>query len=88
MSQEVQDWKNRYDSLAKAAIRQNDQITDLRSKLDFINTENARLGAELEVAQQNAQMLGNELNKGNQAANREVERLRRLCKENGIDPEN
>jgi FtsZ-binding cell division protein ZapB len=80
------DLRPRYNALVEATVKQNTTLEVLRSQIEFLKTDNARLTVELAAAHNNAQLLGDELNLGNQDANREVERLRALLKENGIDP--
>jgi len=82
------DLQSRYNSLVAATLRQSDMLDELRKENSSLKAENARIGAELLATQMSAQMLGDEINSDNKAAGREVERLRGLCKEHGISPEN
>lgn len=80
------DLRPRYNALVEATVKQNTTLEVLRGQVDFLKRENERLNAELAAAHCNAQLLGNELNRGNQDAGREVQRLRELLREHGIDP--
>jgi hypothetical protein len=78
--------RRRHDSLVKATLKQTEELSSLRGKLEVLEFDNTRLSSMLEAANMSVQTLGDEFNKGNQAANREVERLRELCKQHNIDP--
>jgi len=80
------DLRPRYNALVEATLKQNRTMELLRVQIEHLRQENARLAAELSASTSSNQILGDELNTGNQAANDEARRLRELLKSHGIDP--
>jgi hypothetical protein len=85
--EEYKDLLSRYNSLVMATIKHSEILEKVRAELQGLKNENARLGAELKAAQANAQLLGDDANFRSQEAGIEIQRLRELCKNNGISPE-
>lgn len=82
-----QDLERRYNSIVEATMKQSDEISELKDEVAHLTRENSRITGELKSAQHHAQLLGDAMNEQNQDNGTEIERLRKLLKKNGINPE-
>ena len=80
------DTKRRKNSYAEAHMNQESVIAAMRVEITRITSDRDRLSAALEAERMTNQLLITDGNTRYRAANDEVERLRVLCKLNGIDP--
>jgi predicted transcriptional regulator len=78
------DWKHRYNTLAEASKKLAKEKSQLQSRVIYLQNENIRLAAENSGLKETQQIVANDFNKRNRDTGREVERLRKLLKNNGI----
>ena len=87
LQQQYEQLQTRYNSAMNGVVRMNTERIELQRKIEHLAGECNRLGAELQAAQQNAQMLGDDFNERARASGREIEKLRRMLKAAGVDPD-
>jgi len=77
-------WKAKYEILADAAKKLENENSDLKSKIIYLQNENIRLSNENIGMKQTSQIVTNDYNKRSQNFAKEIGRLRQLLKDNNI----
>jgi chromosome segregation ATPase len=77
--------KKRYNSMCEAAEANNGELGKHLAEISQLKNEVIRLSAEARVAQQNAQLLGDDFNERSRQAAAETGELRARLRENGLD---
>jgi len=83
--EEYSDLRRRHDSYATANMEINAKLQVSQEDLIRVTADRTRMGAELAALQSTMQMLITDNNTRYQAANAEVEKLRSLLRQHGID---
>ena len=87
LKEKYEDLKLRYNSMCEAAEKNQAQTGKLAAENSILKSDVIRLGAETQIAQRNAQLLGDDFNERSRKFGDELTRLTYLLKDNGIDPE-
>ncbi len=83
LKEKYEDVVRRYNSMCEAAEKDRGEIRRLAAENSVLKTDVIRLGAEARVAQQNAQLLGDDFNERTRAYGREIADLRMRLREYG-----
>jgi hypothetical protein len=84
--EEFDQTRRRANAYAEANIKANNKIVDMIDELSQVKQMLARTESELAAERNTMQMINDDNNRRYQSANQEVERLRNLLKEHGINP--
>ena len=87
LEEEHNDLKRRYNSMCEASEKNQEEIGRLTGENAALKNDLIRLGAEARMAQENAQLLGDDFNERSREFGRQITELRLRLKENGLDAE-
>jgi len=76
--------RRRHDAMTDAVLDLQIRLSSMRTELETVKADRARLEAQVNALQATLQTLGTDNNSRYDASNREVERLRTLLKANGV----
>jgi len=83
LEEEHNDLKRRYNSMCEASEKNQEEIGRLTGENAALKNDLIRLGAEARMAQENAQLLGDDFNERSREFGRQITELRLRLKEEG-----